>query len=100
METLVIVVLVIAVAWFALSRVLSRRRAQDDTDIGGWGMMPWLPAWMLLGGPAGHAADRSADAHATGQVGDWGGGAGGDPGSGFVGDGFGGGGDGGGFGGN
>lgn len=94
METLVIVVLVIAVAWFVLPRVASRRRAQDGTYGGGSGMTSWLPAWLILGGAAGREGDRGADAGAMshGDQGDWGGG-GGDAGSSFGGDGFAGGGD-------
>ena len=108
MELIVIVALVIGVAWFAVPRLASRRRAEDDAYAnGGMGMLSWLPAWMLFGAmTTPHDGDHSSDAGSSGHGdhSDWGGGGfggGGDSGGG-GGDSGGGGGDmgGGGFSGN
>lgn len=99
METVAIVFVVAAVAWFALSRVAVRRRALDQTQDGGWRTLSWLPAWMILGGMGAYVPrgdDGGAAQHSDAS--DWGGGPGGDAGGGFGGDGGGFGGDaGGGF---
>ncbi len=83
METAVIVFVVVAVAWFALSRVAVRRRALDETQDGGWRTLSWVPAWMILGGMGAYAArgDDGGAAH-HGDTSDWGGGPGGDAGGG------------------
>jgi hypothetical protein len=99
MDTIVIVVAVIGVAWFALRRIGGRRRTQDDPMDAGLGMASWLPAWMIFGGMAGgHDAGAGGPLDGgAGFGGDFGGGA--DLGGGGPTD-FGGGGDaGGGFGG-
>ena len=90
MDTFVLVVVVIAGTALVMS-IVSRvrgRRAQDDADPTGWGMMSFLPMWMMFGGGGSHGGDGdSSNSGASGRSDDggWGGGSGGDSGGGFFG---------------
>lgn len=104
MELVVIAAVVIGVAWFAVPRLSSPRRAEDDAYASGgfgMGMLSWLPAWMMFGAMTTRPdGDHHSNAGSSGHGDDngWGGGGGESGGTDFGG----GGGDigGGGFGGN